>query len=243
MTVSVRAAVRGDAPAIGAMLARAFATDPVTSWATPTSPVGSAPCATSTPRSSDTRGIPFLAEDDPADGPLGAAVWVSPGWRAANWHSVPLRAQRGARARRDIPRMTVMGRAVARARPRTPHWYLQLLGVDPTRQGQGVGSALVRDRLAAINEERPARLPRDDGREPCLLWPAGFRRHRRDRHRARRPARVLPAEAARLGRATRSRRFGPPRRHQDRRSLNRLRHGHRRPRLEWPNAFGSRRTR
>ncbi len=159
MTVSVRAAVRGDAPAIGAMLARAFATDPVTSWATPDESRRERTLRNLYTAIVRHEGIPFLAEDDPADGPLGAAVWVSPGWRAANWHSVPFALSAGRALGRDIPRMTVMGRAVARARPRTPHWYLQLLGVDPTRQGQGVGSALVRDRLAAIDEERlPAYL-------------------------------------------------------------------------------------
>jgi ribosomal protein S18 acetylase RimI-like enzyme len=41
-----------------------------------------------------------------------------------------------------------------------PHWYLDLLAVDPDRQGLGIGSALLR----AVNERSDA-----DGR-PCALF-------------------------------------------------------------------------
>ena len=30
-----------------------------------------------------------------------------------------------------------------RAHPREPHWYLSVLGTDPTQQGKGVGGALL----------------------------------------------------------------------------------------------------
>jgi ribosomal protein S18 acetylase RimI-like enzyme len=59
-----------------------------------------------------------------------------------------------------VPYLSVWGRktpdvvrllaAYERARPRQSHWYLGTLGTDPDRQGQGVGSALLRvvlDRL------------------------------------------------------------------------------------------------
>ena len=34
-----------------------------------------------------------------------------------------------------------------------PHWYLPTLGTDPARQGHGLGSALLGDRLARCDEE------------------------------------------------------------------------------------------
>ena len=34
-----------------------------------------------------------------------------------------------------------------------PHWYLFILGVDPPRQGQGLGSAIIRRGLARADEE------------------------------------------------------------------------------------------
>jgi GNAT superfamily N-acetyltransferase len=40
-----------------------------------------------------------------------------------------------------------------------PHWYLMLLGVDPPRQGQGVGGALIQPILARA----------DAGKLPCYL--------------------------------------------------------------------------
>jgi ribosomal protein S18 acetylase RimI-like enzyme len=52
--------------------------------------------------------------------------------------------------------------------PHEPHWYLPLLGVDPTRQGQGIGSALLQhaaalcDRagqLAYLESSNPANVP------------------------------------------------------------------------------------
>ena len=36
----------------------------------------------------------------------------------------------------------------------TQHWYMLFLGVDPQRQGRGVGSALLRPMLARVDEQR-----------------------------------------------------------------------------------------
>ena len=36
---------------------------------------------------------------------------------------------------------------MANYHPREPHWYLPLMGVDPTCQGKGLGSALMRHAL------------------------------------------------------------------------------------------------
>ena len=46
-----------------------------------------------------------------------------------------------------------MGRAVAAARRGTRSWYLQLLGVEPDRQGSGIGSALVREHLRLADRQ------------------------------------------------------------------------------------------
>ncbi len=41
-----------------------------------------------------------------------------------------------------------------RAHPREqPHWYLAIIGVDPGRQGYGVGAALLRSRLRRCDQE------------------------------------------------------------------------------------------
>ena len=90
------------------------------------------------------------------DDHAGAAIWgppakALPGLRDL-WHLAPL-----------LPDLAGLGRAVPdaarllaeteRRRPRQPHWYLATLGTDPSRQGQGVGSALLADVLRRCDED------------------------------------------------------------------------------------------
>jgi ribosomal protein S18 acetylase RimI-like enzyme len=37
--------------------------------------------------------------------------------------------------------------------PKAPHWYLAVLGTDPSRQGRGVGSALVHEVVRRCDTE------------------------------------------------------------------------------------------
>ncbi len=37
--------------------------------------------------------------------------------------------------------------------PEEPHWYLNFIGVDTHRQGQGLGSAVLKASLASVDEE------------------------------------------------------------------------------------------
>jgi ribosomal protein S18 acetylase RimI-like enzyme len=156
MTVGVRLARSSDAPAIGAILARAFADDPVTSWVTHGAERRARLLVRLNTAIARYEGIPrggtYVAEDETRV--VGAAIWQPPGPHPVNWRSVPFALTAGSALGRDIPRMTMAGRAAARARPRERHWYLQLLGVAPDAQGRGVGSALVRAHLTAVDSER-----------------------------------------------------------------------------------------
>lgn len=40
---------------------------------------------------------------------------------------------------------------VEKRHPREPHWYLQVIGTDPVKQGKGFASLIMRDRLQAID--------------------------------------------------------------------------------------------
>jgi ribosomal protein S18 acetylase RimI-like enzyme len=64
---------------------------------------------------------------------------------------------------------------MARYHPQGPHWYLPLLGVDPARQGQGLGSALLKHALARCDAERlPAYLESSNIKNVPLYERHGF---------------------------------------------------------------------
>jgi ribosomal protein S18 acetylase RimI-like enzyme len=83
-----------------------------------------------------------------AEGGGGAALWTPPGewktWRA--WQEIVglLRAVGLARLRSSIAAMN----SLEREHPRDPHWYLFAIGVEPVRQGCGIGGALLAAQLA-----------------------------------------------------------------------------------------------
>jgi ribosomal protein S18 acetylase RimI-like enzyme len=63
--------------------------------------------------------------------------------------------------------------AVDRARPRETHWYLATLGTAPDRQGQGIGSSLVRTVLEKVDAQGlPAYL--ESSKERNLAFYARF---------------------------------------------------------------------
>lgn len=59
--------------------------------------------------------------------------------------------------------------------PTLAHWYLPMIGVDPARQGRGVGSALLKEALRIIDEARlPAFLESSNPRNVPLYERHGF---------------------------------------------------------------------
>ena len=107
----------------------------------------------------------------------GAAFWAPPGrWR------VPL----GMTLREGSRMLGVFGRRLpiglrAQLRlenrhPRSPqHWYLHYLGVEPRRQGRGLGGSLLRPVLDVCDRERiPAHLEASTERNRILYERNGF---------------------------------------------------------------------
>jgi GNAT superfamily N-acetyltransferase len=152
--VEVRVAGRGDAGEAAEVLARAFYADPVFSWLVPAD--GS--------RERRLRRF-FLTELDHeslrhgavemawVDGQAaGAAVWFPPG-AGLGTEVAALPGYLRAFGRRFVNVARFESVAV-RVHPREePHWYLLAIGVDPVRQGDGVGAALLRSRLRRCDEE------------------------------------------------------------------------------------------
>lgn len=64
---------------------------------------------------------------------------------------------------------------LASLHPSEPHWYLSTLGVDPTRQGRGIGRTLLADWLADVDRDaRPAYLETDRAENVAFYARAGF---------------------------------------------------------------------
>ena len=156
----IRVAGRGDTAETAQMLARAFHHDPVFRWMLPAD------------GSRDRRLRRYFVtelhheslrhravEVARVDGHVaGAAVWFPPG----TWSGTHVSALLGylpALGRRVVTGSQYQSAAV-RTHPREePHWYLAIIGVDPARQGAGVGAALLRSRLRQCDkEELPAYL-------------------------------------------------------------------------------------
>ncbi|HET9583943.1 MAG TPA: GNAT family N-acetyltransferase, partial [Bradyrhizobium sp.] len=75
--------------------------------------------------------------------------------------------------RADIARVI---EEMARYHPEEPHWYLPFIGVDPARQGNGLGAALLRSILAECDKMRlPAYLESTNPRNRPLYERHGFK--------------------------------------------------------------------
>jgi len=143
MATDVRRATHNDASAISTVLAKAFATNPFIRWLLPDD-------------AHYTRvGNDFFrlgVDEDLAHGEVftndalsGAALWLPPGSPSPGlgkqlvlgWKL--LRVIGASRLLRTADALTKF----EKARPKRPHWYLTILGTDPSVQGRGVGGALI----------------------------------------------------------------------------------------------------
>lgn len=111
---------------------------------------------------------------DIASDMAGAAVWLAPG-------SVPDETAVGGVLTTFLsevrqPDVFAMLEEMGSFHPTEPHWYLPLIGVDTHFQGRGVGSDLLRRRLAICDRDRtPAYLESTNPRNVPLYERFGFR--------------------------------------------------------------------
>lgn len=148
----VRRALPDDAPALDDVLADSFFDDPITVHLLPDA-------SRRRDRLRLGMGHVMRAAYLPNDGAWttdaldGVALWAKPG----DMKPSALRQLRDlptfARSfGRHLPRaMSAFGSAEKR-RPDEDHWFLDIIGVRPDRQGAGVGSALMRTALAQVDE-------------------------------------------------------------------------------------------
>lgn len=137
-----RRATKADFPAMAESLVRSFGREPFHQWMVPDAQ-----------RWSDRAPkyfrsyIAMVSRDGYADtieDGAGSALWLSPDHPGGGFLSrfqVPFVLWRLA-GRMFIDVWSVIP-LIERHRPQDPHWYLDILGVDPARAGQGLGTALL----------------------------------------------------------------------------------------------------
>jgi GNAT superfamily N-acetyltransferase len=169
--LAIIAAEPQDADRVFGVLTLAFATDPPNRWMYPepseylrnfpvfARALGGAALASRTA---------FVSEDYSA-----TALWLAPGVSPdeealANLIEESIAAEKKADIAAVIEEMV-------RYHPEEPHWYLPFIGVDPARQGKGLGAALLRSALAECDAARlPAYLESTNPKNRPLYERHGF---------------------------------------------------------------------
>lgn len=155
--IEPRPIARADVRSLSGVLARAFYTDPVMNYLLPDDKARAKALppmfATLTTNHFIARGGSEVAS---RDGVIGAAaLWDPPGLRKSSrieelrmmptltWHFYARTEQ-----------TKTLGRLMEEAHPEEPHWYLMVIGSDPSVRGAGFGQALMGSRLDRCDGER-----------------------------------------------------------------------------------------
>ena len=83
----------------------------------------------------------------------GAAAWQPPVAQPKLRDAIPAVIGMAISLRSTWFRLSKLNAAVVPFHPREPHWYLAVLGIDPSAQGTGVGSALLRPTLQRCDDD------------------------------------------------------------------------------------------
>jgi ribosomal protein S18 acetylase RimI-like enzyme len=107
------------------------------------------------------------------DGGAGAAMWLPPGVEPDSERLTALISDNAPPA--ILPDLMAVFEQMGSYHPTEPHWYLPLIGIDPARQGQGLGSALMRHALQRCDADKvPAYLESSNPRNIPLYQRHGF---------------------------------------------------------------------
>jgi ribosomal protein S18 acetylase RimI-like enzyme len=111
------------------------------------------------------------------DGTAGAAIWALPDrWRLGRVEEFRMGVALLFALGRRIPMLVRGFEMIEAAHPRTPHYYLAVLGTEPDRQGEGIGSALMQPVLEMCDrDEIPAYLESSKERNVAFYARHGFR--------------------------------------------------------------------
>jgi ribosomal protein S18 acetylase RimI-like enzyme len=167
---TVEIASAADEAAVASVLTLAFGADPASRWSWP----DPRRYLESFPRFIEAfGGAAFTHGSAHRIGNVGAALWLPP-----DVHPDP--EAMDALMRSTIPEdlleeTDAVIEQMERHHPPDPHWYLPLIGVDPSHQGKGYGSALLRHGLAACDRDGlPAYLDSTNPKNIPLYERHGF---------------------------------------------------------------------
>ncbi|MFD5409019.1 GNAT family N-acetyltransferase [Streptomyces nojiriensis] len=148
----IRFARPTESGAVAALLARAFADDPVMAWMIPAADRerGIARYFRLAQRQQRPRAGAVRVAATGGGRLLAAALWSGPGcWKPAPVRELAvLPRYAGIFGLRGMRRAGEVQNAMHEAHPQPPHWYLPSVGTDRGLQGMGVGSALLAQQLA-----------------------------------------------------------------------------------------------
>jgi ribosomal protein S18 acetylase RimI-like enzyme len=150
----VRRARAADVPALAKMLARAFLDDPVAAWAFRPEELREQALE----RFQAARLRQLLAGEGvwTTEDLSCAALWAPPGrWRPRPREEAQIaRAFMHPRLIGRLPLAALGWQLMEREHPHAPpHWYLAVLGTDPSAQGRGLGSAVLSVMLAECDRD------------------------------------------------------------------------------------------
>ncbi|WFF06071.1 GNAT family N-acetyltransferase [Micromonospora sp. WMMD1076] len=172
---NIRRASTADAAVVTAILVEAFMRDPVSGWVFP---------------ADDHRARvhpaffgPFVAlalrtgEVHVAGDGLGATLWLPTGEGHDADEGDEFDEMEAAIGAEAMKRFSVLDEMMSARHPGEPHWYLPFIAVHPDHHGKGVGSALLRNKLAELDQAGTAAyLEASSPRNAALYERLGFRR-------------------------------------------------------------------
>ena len=171
MSEMVRAGDSVETDAIVSVITLAFSTDPMARWSLPDplTYLGVMPSIVRAfgARAFDSQSAYYV------DGFRGAALWLAPGVEADSERLLTLMQDNAPPG--ILPDLMGVFEQMGQYHPTEPHWYLPLIGVDPARQGQGLGAALMRHAVDRCNRDGlPAYLESSNPRNISLYLRHGF---------------------------------------------------------------------
>jgi len=152
MSVETRPVTAADSDAVAQMLARAFHDDPVMMFMIP----DAAARETKLPRLFRLllgMSLPHgLCRVTP--GIETATIWKPPGkWHLSLWDYIANGPQMLGLFGGNVLNVVATMDRIEKVHPKRPHYYLQVIGTDPPKQGKGFAGAIMRHQLSAADAQ------------------------------------------------------------------------------------------